>query len=328
MVPRLKVSEPRQTGKRMGGPSTKRKRKHVRTQATPVTREDRAARSKAASQTPAGRKAPPKLSPSSQAALAAKHVALQQLPAKERPPALKSLCEEFRCHKTYPAKLSKRVLGRQKLAINQGKGAVQNKRMTADKIEEVKHHLKEHAYELTFEELAELSGVSASILCRFFKDEPGWRQAGKSTRPLLEQRHIEARAAWAAANKNNHWNNHVDLDEKWFYVSTTRGRLKLPAGVEKPKRRQKSKRFVAKIMVLTAVARPSKRRRFGGMLGCWRVTETFTYKKKTTFQGQVYHAGDTREKDCTMDGDKFADMLKDLVLPSNSGTHRTGYVSG
>ena len=51
------------------------------------------------------------------------------------------------------------------------------------------------------------------------------------------------------------------------------------------------------------------------MLGCWRVTETFTYKKKTTFQGQVYHAGDTREKDCTMDGDKFADMLKDLVFP-------------
>ena len=113
----------------------------------------------------------------------------------------------------------------------------------------------------------------------------------------------------------NRWNNHADLDEKWFYVSTTRGRLKLPAGVEKPKRRQKSKRFVAKIMVLTAVARPSKRRRFGGMLGCWRVTETFTYKKKTTFQGQVYHAGDTREKDCTMDGDKFADMLKDLVFP-------------
>ena len=51
--------------------------------------------------------------------------------------------------------MSKRVLGRQKLAINQGKGAVQDKRMTAEKIEEVKHHLKEHAYELTFEELAE-----------------------------------------------------------------------------------------------------------------------------------------------------------------------------
>ena len=62
---------------------------------------------------------------------------------------------------------------------------------------------------------------------------------------------------------------HLDLDEKWFYITSSGGRLKMPAGEERPKTRLKSKRFVGKIMVLTAVTRP--RGNFNGILGSWRV---------------------------------------------------------
>ena len=78
----------------------------------------------------------------------------------------------------------------------------------------------------------------------------------------------------------------------------------------------KSKRFIAKIMVLSAVARPSMRHKFSGMIGCWRVTEPFIYKRRTTYQGVTYEAGESRPKDSTMDGDKFAQMLKEDVFPA------------
>ena len=88
--------------------------------------------------------------------------------------------------------------------------------------------------------------------------------------------------------------------------------------MEKPRRRQKSKRFVAKIMCLTAITRP--RPGFNGVLGCWRIQKPFVYKKKTTFQGTTYDtwrvAGESRMKDCEMDGDQFAKMLKQDVFPA------------
>ena len=79
--------------------------------------------------------------------------------------------------------------------------------------------------------------------------------------------------------------------------------------------RQKSKRFVAKIMVLTAVTRP-RGGSFNGVLGSWRVVKPFIYKRKTTFQGKTYLAGEHRLADCEMDGDLFATMLKEKVIPA------------
>ena len=106
----------------------------------------------------------------------------------------------------------------------------------------------------------------------------------------------------------------MDLDEKWFYVTSGDGRLKMPAGEERPKTRLRSKRFVAKIMVLTAVTRP--RVKFNGILRSWRVAKPFIYKRAATFQGNAYEAGDSRPKDCEMDGKKVATMLKKNVFPA------------
>ena len=82
-------------------------------------------------------------------------------------------------------------------------------------------------------------------------------------RPLLTEAHKGARLAWAKETL---------VDEKWFYVTSSGGRLILPAGEERPKTRLKSQRFVGKIMVLTAVTRP--RGNFNGILGSWRVLAT------------------------------------------------------
>ena len=130
----------------------------------------------------------------------------------------------------------------------------------------------------------------------------------------MTEAHKEARLTWAKENLENEWYDHVDLDEKWFYVTSSGGRLKMPAGEERPKTRLKSKRFVGKIMVLTAVTRP--RGNFNGILGSWRVATPFIYKRAATFQGNSYEAGDSRSKDCEMDGKKFATMLRTNVFPA------------
>lgn len=68
-------------------------------------------------------------------------------------------------------------------------------------------------------------------------------------------------------------NDHVHVDEKWFYISKNQQKYYLAAGEEPPHRTCKSKRFVTKVMFLAAVARPrwntAKNKWFDGKLGIW-----------------------------------------------------------
>ena len=89
------------------------------------------------------------------------------------------------------------------------------------------------------------------------------------------------------------------------------GKLKLPPGVKKPKTPVKSKRYIGKIMMLIAIARPRPEHGFDGKIGCWRITEDFEYSKAATYQGTRYEKGDTRRRDCTMDGDLFLEIVRD-----------------
>ena len=316
-MPRLKVSEPRQQGyahtAKIHKPAARRS--HKRSPPPTPLGADRASRFRTPVQTPSARRRKEKqLSPSSLAELALGCKDAQGLPPKKRERALAALCEAYGCTRAYPAKLLSRLQTKRKLPLNQGKGAKHHKRIGTQEEEIIKDVLKTNAYDMTFKQLEEATGIPAATLCRHFKATPGWRQCGKGTRPLLEDKHMEARAAWAKKHRNNRWQRHVDIDEKWFYVRSGRGRLKLPPGVEKPKSRLKSKRFVAKVMILSAVARPIGD--WNGVVGCWRVTQPFTYQKQATYQGTVYHKGDTRMKDCEMDGDKFAEMLTSKVFPA------------
>ena len=166
-----------------------------------------------------------------------------------------------------------------------GHGAFHEKRINEEEEELIKEVLQEYAYDLTFRQLEELTGIPKTTLCNHFQKAKGWYQCAKKTRPLLTEAHKEARLAWAKEYLENEWYDHVDLDEKWFYVTSGGGRLKMPAVEERPKTRLKSKRFVGKFMVLTAVTR--RRGNFNGILGSWRVAKPFIYKRAATFEGKL-----------------------------------------
>ena len=116
------------------------------------------------------------------------------------------------------------------------------------------------------------------------------RRSAQRSLLLLTEACKEAPLAWTKKNLEKEWYYHVDADEKWFYVISGGGRLKIPADApERPKTLLKSKRFVAKSMVFTARTRP-----WGnfndGILRSWRVaSKPFIYRlRAATFQGNAY----------------------------------------
>lgn len=125
-------------------------------------------------------------------------------------------------------------------------------------------------------------------------------------------------AEFAKKHRGSKWKLHVDLDEKWFYVYTHSGKLKLPPGIDKPRTALQSKRFIGKIMVLIGIARPDPRFNFDGKICCIRTTKMHAYARRTEYprgSGIFYEAGDLRRVDDTMDGDKFAQTLIEEVFP-------------
>ena len=77
--------------------------------------------------------------------------------------------------------------------------------------------LREHAYDLTFRQLKELTGTPKVTLGNHFKKAKGcWYQCAKKMRPLMTEAHKEARLAWAKKNLENEWCDLEDLDERWW----------------------------------------------------------------------------------------------------------------
>ncbi|ETV98369.1 hypothetical protein H310_09060 [Aphanomyces invadans] len=70
--------------------------------------------------------------------------------------------------------------------------------------------------------------------------------------------------------------NYVHVDEKWFYATQVKRSYYLAPGEEPPHRTCKSKRFITKVMFLSAVARPrwieDTNSWFDGMIGTWHFT--------------------------------------------------------
>ncbi|ETV71522.1 hypothetical protein H257_13185 [Aphanomyces astaci] len=67
--------------------------------------------------------------------------------------------------------------------------------------------------------------------------------------------------------------NVVHVDEKWFYLTTVKGKFYVYDDEVLPHRQAKSKRFITKVMFLCAVAWPSydvqRNRMFDGLIGMW-----------------------------------------------------------
>eukprot|EP00966_Prymnesium_polylepis_P248468 5744968-Prymnesium_polylepis.3 len=173
--------------------------------------------------------------------------------------------------------------------------------------------LEEHAYELTFRQIKEKTDIPKSTVQRWMKWNK-WRQVAKGTRPYLTDENMQGRLRWAQENKDNDWLDHVDLDEKWFYVWSNRVKHKLPPGVKRIKSPIKSKRYIGKIMQLTAIARPRPEHKFDGLVGCWRVCERRPALRGDSRTG--LKKGDLLTEDKNMDGPRFEKMLREDVIPA------------
>mmetsp|Transcript_18149 Transcript_18149/g.27317 ORF Transcript_18149/g.27317 Transcript_18149/m.27317 type:complete len:309 (+) Transcript_18149:151-1077(+) len=247
-MPRLKVAEAEQhgssTGARKGAPKPARGR--GRRQPPKPLGHGRASRMRATERTESGHKRRHHLTSDEQAAIILRYKELPQ-GKRQKSPGLDKIAADFNVAKQMPAKLVKRLKNEGKLPTRKGVGG-RPRAMTLEKKEELKKVLKELAFDLTFRQIEELTGIPSSTASRFMKEDNGWRLAGKSCKPYLTEANVKAREAWAKKHKKNQWKGHVDIDEKWFNVYSHSGKLKLPPGVQKPRTPVKSKRFIGKVM--------------------------------------------------------------------------------
>ena len=172
----------------------------------------------------------------------------------------------------------------------------------------IEAELRANNWDMTYAQLEEATAIGHSVLQRWFTREVAagrWREVGKGYRPHLTEDHRRRRVQFAQANRQNRWHKHVDIDEKWFYATSMRRKLKVPLGEKRPTIPVKSKRFIPKVMVLTAIARPSSKHNFDGKVGCWRVCERREAKRFSKNRA----AGTIVDVDVNMDGKKFREMM-------------------
>ena len=116
----------------------------------------------------------------------------------------------------------------------------------------------------------------------------------------------------------------VDIDEKWFYVVRCRGFVWiLPNHMDPDTCRRlpvQSKRYITKVMFLTAVARPifdsDGKVIFDGKVGMWRVCDYLKRKGNYTGKRLQYKKGDWYVKDASMGAVKYVSMVTELLLPA------------
>ncbi|KAK3280026.1 hypothetical protein CYMTET_12116 [Cymbomonas tetramitiformis] len=102
--------------------------------------------------------------------------------------------------------------------------------------------------------------------------------------------------------------NRIDVDEKYFEIESC-------AAVEKRTHHEapeytsfQSRKFIPKVMFLTAVAKPNIEHGFDGKIGIWRITETKVAQRKSC----NYDRDEEHEVDVTLTGDRFVKVMKEV----------------
>ena len=88
------------------------------------------------------------------------------------------------------------------------------------------------------------------------------------------------RGRYAKRHKRNDVNLHVDVDENWCYAYR-RVKDKVPTGKQAPRKKTLFKRYIPKVMALTAIARPVPSRGVAGKVEMWRVAKIAMAKNKS-----------------------------------------------
>jgi hypothetical protein len=124
-------------------------------------------------------------SPRSQAVIAVKHEAARALPPKARKRMMKQIAEEEGVGQQYARQVAARLVQKRELSTRKGVGG-KPRRIKEEDAEKLLSTLEEHAYELTFKQLEEITNIPASTIWRWSKRE-NFRQVNKGTRPCLSE---------------------------------------------------------------------------------------------------------------------------------------------
>ena len=171
-----------------------------------------------------------------------------------------------------------------------------------------------------------------------------WRETRIKPRPKLTEDNIAERKVFCQhalsgdpKKRKLMWIDTVDYDEKIFELPGFSGKVKhhvdspLKEEVEYPK--CQSRRYIPKIMVGAAIARPmwnAKKRDWDKkkngkvcLVRCWdefeRGTNRYEYEVidgKKTRVGKQYSKGDKYMKDTTVDGELHCKLMKQQILPA------------
>ncbi|KAF0694849.1 Aste57867_14313 [Aphanomyces stellatus] len=172
----------------------------------------------------------------------------------------------------------------------------------------------------TLRAITEQSGISMGTLHRCLKLGL-FRAHSNAIRPILSDANKYCRMKHALSFVSsdmvmNDMLNYVHLDEKWFYLSKATRTFYLVPGEREPERKCKSKRFITKVMFLSAVARPRYIHDTGlwwdGKIGTWPFVESVTAQRASVNRP----AGTYETKPITVTKDVYREFIVDKVLPA------------
>jgi hypothetical protein len=109
----------------------------------------------------------------------------------------------------------------------------------------------------------------------------------------------------------------IMVDEKWFSIAEVNQRMLLLPDEEPPHRTCKSKRFISKVMFLSAIARPRFHPEtgeciFDGKIGVWPFIERVAARRNSANRPR----GTIEIKAIDVDRDAYREMLINNVLPA------------
>lgn len=251
------------------------------------------------------------LTEAQQASLIARYAAIQSGDGSKG--SVADLAKEFGVNRQLPQRLFDAAKSGEKPAASRKGVGGRPPTIGPEEAEMIESELRAHGWDMSYAELEQATGISSSVIHRWYQKEVAagrWRTVGKGYRPLLSDQHRSSRLSFAKENKRNKWFRHVDIDEKWFYATSMRRKLKVPVGTPRPTIPVTSKRYIPKVMVLTAIARPSSKHNFDGKVGCWRVCDMVEAQRNS----KNHKRGDLVAKDVNMDGPKFRKMMIQQVF--------------
>ncbi|KAF0709244.1 hypothetical protein AaE_012926, partial [Aphanomyces astaci] len=172
----------------------------------------------------------------------------------------------------------------------------------------------------TLRSISAHTGISRGSLHRYLKAGM-FRAHSNAIRPTLTDANKYNRMKFALGFVQHDMEfdellDYVHIEEKWFYITKTTRRYYLVPGEREPERKCKNKRFVTKVMFLTAVARPrfneDTQKWWDGKIGASPFIETVLAQRSSTNRA----AGTSETKPVTVTKDVYRAYLVYKVLPS------------